>query len=318
MSLSITMLFFKSEPLSRIGAENMKIVKVSLGLVLVIFALFIFSSNQKPVLNANAAILVNADTGEILFEKNANTPFAVASMSKMMTEYLVHESIAEGAINWESEVSISQHSADIGGASIELQAGDVSTIRDLYQAMSIASANNATAALAEHIAGSEEQFSNRMNQKAVELGLSQANFVNATGLTEPDGVNQMTATEVAKLARILIRDFPEVLETSSLPEYTLAFNEETIMNTNQMLIYDYLSFSGLDGLKTGFTNEAGYCFAGTAQIKNTRLITVVMGTEHSDDRFIETRDLLSYGFQTAPLFSLDSIKAKLSELVSAI
>ncbi len=296
----------------------MKIVKVSLGLVLVIFALFIFSSNQKPVLNANAAILVNADTGEILFEKNANTPFAVASMSKMMTEYLVHESIAEGAINWESEVSISQHSADIGGASIELQAGDVSTIRDLYQAMSIASANNATAALAEHIAGSEEQFSNRMNQKAVELGLSQANFVNATGLTEPDGVNQMTATEVAKLARILIRDFPEVLETSSLPEYTLAFNEETIMNTNQMLIYDYLSFSGLDGLKTGFTNEAGYCFAGTAQIKNTRLITVVMGTEHSDDRFIETRDLLSYGFQTAPLFSLDSIKAKLSELVSAI
>ncbi|WP_053589198.1 D-alanyl-D-alanine carboxypeptidase family protein [Bacillus sp. FJAT-22090] len=260
-------------------------------------------SSLEATIKGHSAILLNASTEEILMEQDADIPFPVASMSKMMTEYLVLEQIENGNIEWDDPVVMS-HSAnnmDPRAVKIYVKDNDVLTVRDLYSAMVIYSANNATIALAEHIAGSEKKFAKLMNDKATKMGLSsKTNFVNSTGLFNTDGSeNVMTAKDVALLANQLLRDFPDVIETTKLLEYKLAYDGTTLKNSNAMLDPENqdLYFNPVDGLKTGFTETAGYCFTGTAQKGDKRLISVVMGTKSDDARFLETRKLLSFGFE---------------------
>lgn len=261
-------------------------------------------------LNVEAAILIDADTGKVLYEKNADVVLGVASMSKMMTEYLVLEAIHEGKITWDQQVNINEYihklSAAPGLSNIGLTQGENYTVEELYQAMAIHSGNAATVALAELIAGTEKNFVTMMNNKAEEIGLKDYKFVNSSGLNNrsllgnhpagaPDEESVMSARDTAKLAYRLLKDYPEVLETASQSRLTFR-DGRTYDNFNFMLpglVYEY---EGVDGLKTGSTNFAGFGFTATAKRGDQRFISVVMKAETRDIRFTETEKLLNYGF----------------------
>ncbi|MES5894636.1 serine hydrolase [Bacillus cereus group sp. RP43] len=254
-----------------------------------------------PEIDAKAAIIIDASNGEVIYQNNENEAVAPASMSKMMTAYLVLESIHNGKVRWEDPVKISAKSAQTEGAKIPMQVDDTLTVKDLYQALMIESANNSAVALAEHIAKTEKNFVQLMNEKAQRLEMSdKAKFANASGLQEPDGSEtKMTAADVAKLAYHLIKDYPEILEVTHLRQSQLAFNNVNVTSTNEMLNKNNkaLYIEGIDGLKTGFTDSAGYCFTGTAKQGDNRIITVVMGTKSKTKRFTETNKLMFYAFQ---------------------
>ncbi|WP_192894266.1 D-alanyl-D-alanine carboxypeptidase family protein [Lysinibacillus composti] len=279
------------------------------------------SAETSLGLTVGAAILIDADSGKILYEQNADKSLGIASMTKMMTEYILLDAINEGKISWDQEYRVNEYtykmSQDRALSNVPLRADGTYTIRELYEAMAIYSANAATVAIAETIAGTETEFLKLMNKKAEELGLEGYKFVNASGLnnadlfgmhpqgTGPQDENVMPARSVAKLAYHLLKDHPEVLDTSSIAKKT--FREGTddeieMENWNFMLpglVYEY---EGVDGLKTGTTNLAGYCFTGTAERNGTRLIAVVMNAVDSKGagsykaRFDQTAKLFDYGF----------------------
>ena len=253
-----------------------------------------------PEINAKAAMIIDASDGDIIYQYNENEAFAPASMSKMMTAYLLLESIHNGKVRWEDPVKMSAKAAQTEGARIPVQVNDTLTVKDLYHALMIESANNSAVALAEHMAKSEKDFVQLMNAKAKQLKMSEhAKFANASGLQEPDGSEtKMTAGDVAQLAYHLIKDYPEILEVTHLRQSQLAFNNINVISTNDMLNKNNKSLyiEGMDGLKTGFTDSAGYCFTGTAKQGDNRIITVVMGTSSKTKRFTETNKLMSYAF----------------------
>ncbi|AKE16346.1 MULTISPECIES: D-alanyl-D-alanine carboxypeptidase family protein [Bacillus] len=253
-----------------------------------------------PEINAKAAMIIDASDGDIIYQYNENEAFAPASMSKMMTAYLLLESIHNGKVRWEDPVKMSAKAAQTEGARIPVQVNDTLTVKDLYHALMIESANNAAVALAEHMAKSEKDFVQLMDAKAKQLKMSEhAKFANASGLQEPDGSEtKMTAGDVAQLAYHLIKDYPEILEVTHLRQSQLAFNNINVISTNDMLNKNNKSLyiEGIDGLKTGFTDSAGYCFTGTAKQGDNRIITVVMGTSSKTKRFTETNKLMSYAF----------------------
>lgn len=245
-----------------------------------------------PEINAKAAMIIDASDGDIIYQYNENEAFAPASMSKMMTAYLLLESIHNGKVRWEDPVKMSAKAAQTEGARIPVQVNDTLTVKDLYHALMIESANNSAVALAEHMAKSEKDFVQLMDAKAKQLKMSEyAKFANASGLQEPDGSEtKMTAGDVAQLAYHLIKDYPEILEVTHLRQSQLAFNNINVISTNDMLNKNNKSLyiEGMDGLKTGFTDSAGYCFTGTAKQGDNRIITVVMGTSSKTKRFTET------------------------------
>ncbi|MCL6573378.1 MAG: D-alanyl-D-alanine carboxypeptidase [Bacillus sp. (in: Bacteria)] len=277
---------------------------------------------QDPLnIEADAAILVDAKTGRILYEKNIDTVLGIASMTKMMTEYLLLEAVKEGKVKWDQEYAVSEivykNSQDTGLSNVPLRADGTYKVRELYDAMVIYSANGATIALTEVIAGSETKFVKMMNDKAKELGLKDYKFVNSTGLNNrdyhgehPQGTgaeeeNVMSARAVAQLAFHLINDFPDVLKTASTP--AKVFREGTtdrieMKNWNWMLPSLVYGYPGMDGLKTGTTDFAGYCFTGTATRDGKRFITVVQNAVDDSGeggykaRFDETKKMLDYGF----------------------
>ncbi|MDG2648723.1 D-alanyl-D-alanine carboxypeptidase, partial [Vibrio parahaemolyticus] len=237
---------------------------------------------------------------DIIYQHNENEAFAPASMSKMMTAYLLLENVHNGKVRWEDPVKMSAKAAQTEGARIPVQVNDTLTVKDLFHALMIESANNSAVALAEHMAKTEKDFVQLMNAKAKQLKMSDyAKFANASGLQEPDGSEtKMTAADVANLAYHLIKDYPEILEVTHLRQSQLAFNNINVISTNDMLNKNNkaLYIEGIDGLKTGFTDSAGYCFTGTAKQGDTRIITVVMGTEGKTKRFTETNKLMTYAF----------------------
>ncbi|PEC21366.1 D-alanyl-D-alanine carboxypeptidase family protein [Bacillus cereus] len=253
-----------------------------------------------PEINAKAAIVIDASDGDVIYQNNENEAFAPASMSKMMTAYLLLESVHNGKVRWEDPVTMSAKAAQTEGARIPVQVNDTLTVKDLYHALMIESANNSAVALAEHIAKTEKDFVQLMNAKAKQFEMSEyAKFANASGLQEPDGSEtKMTAADVAKLAYHLIKDYPEILEVTHLRQSQLAFNNINVVSTNDMLNKNNkaLYIEGIDGLKTGFTDSAGYCFTGTAKQGDNRIITVVMGTSGKTKRFTETNKLMTYAF----------------------
>ncbi|WP_449538293.1 D-alanyl-D-alanine carboxypeptidase family protein [Ferdinandcohnia sp. Marseille-Q9671] len=274
-----------------------------------------------PEIEAKYAILIDGDTGRVLYEKDADVAAPIASMTKMMTEYLVLEAIDEGKISWDDTTVISDYSFEISKPSNGFSGAGLTQdkpykVEDLYNAMAIYSDNAATIALAELVAGTEANFIKMMNEKAAELGLPDYHFANSTGLTnqmlenvypdgrDPNGDNVLSAESVALLAYNLIKDYPEALDHSSMPQMT--FEGKKLNNYNWMLKHDPKEspnfvpyyYEGMDGLKTGYTGEAGKCFTGTAVRNGQRLISVVMNTTIEEDapRFVETKKLLDYGF----------------------
>ncbi|MBL3757236.1 D-alanyl-D-alanine carboxypeptidase family protein [Bacillus sp. FSL W8-0519] len=253
-----------------------------------------------PEIDAKAAMIIDASNGDVIYQHNENEAFAPASMSKMMTAYLLLENVHNGKVRWEDPVKMSAKAAQTEGARIPVQVNDTLTVKDLYHALMIESANNSAVALAEHMAKSEKDFVQLMDAKAKQFKMSEhAKFANASGLQEPDGSEtKMTAGDVANLAYHLIKDYPEILEVTHLRQSQLAFNNINVISTNDMLNKNNkaLYIEGIDGLKTGFTDNAGYCFTGTAKQGDTRIITVVMGTKGKTKRFTETNKLMSYAF----------------------
>lgn len=272
-------------------------------------------------IHVDGAILIDADSGKILYEENADTPLGIASMSKMMTEYILFEAIKEGKVSWDQEYSVTDYtyavSQDRRLSNVPLRRDGTYTIRELYEALAIYSANAATIAIAETIAGTETEFLKLMDEKAKELGLKDYKFVNSTGLNNeylqgmhPQGTgekdeNVMPAKSVARLAFHLMKDYPEVLETTKIK--TKVFREGTsdaikMDNWNFMLPGFVYAYEGVDGLKTGTTDFAGHCFTGTAKRGDKRVIAVVMkavdanGKGSYKARFDATRALFDYGF----------------------
>ncbi|TMV47237.1 D-alanyl-D-alanine carboxypeptidase [Paenibacillus mesophilus] len=284
-------------------------------------------------LEAKAAILIEASTGQVLYEMNADQPMPPASMSKMMTEYLVMEAVKSGKIKWDSIVSPSQYAVDVIGSGQLIGPGEKYTVKDLFGAMSIYSANDATVALAEFVGGSEADFVKMMNDTAKKFGFNEKSFfINSTGLsradlgkyappgTEPD--TMITARDAATLAYHIITEHPEVLEFSSVPSKKFRETDKSPMiNWNWMLEgnkdnpnFKSYVYQGLDGLKTGHTLEAGYCFTGTAVRNGMRLISVVMNTPSEAKRFRETQKLLDYGFNTFEMKSVIPAKSQVDSM----
>ena len=272
-------------------------------------------------IKAEAAILLDAKTGKILYQKNPDAVLGVASMSKMMTEYLVLEAIKNKKITWDQNVMINEYvhklSAAPGLSNIGLTQGEEYTVKELYEAMAIHSGNAATVALAELISGTEKNFVELMNKKAGKLGLKDYNFVNSSGLNNesllgnhpaggPTDENVMSARATAKLAFYLVNDYPEVLETAQIAKLKFKDGKE-YPNFNWMLPSLIFQYNGVDGLKTGSTDFAGYCFTATAQRDGQRFISVVMKAESKDTRFTETKKILDYAFSN---FSLEKVLAK--------
>ncbi|MEG2258863.1 MAG: D-alanyl-D-alanine carboxypeptidase family protein [Oscillospiraceae bacterium] len=248
-----------------------------------------FANREELPLDASAVVLVERETGEVLYEKNADEPRAIASITKVMTIILVMEALESGKISLDETVNISEHAFSMGGSQIWLEPGEIFTVNELLKAVSVASANDAAVALAEHVGGSEDGFVSMMNQKAAELGMTKTTFKNSNGLDEDGHIS--CARDVALMSReILKHELVRNYITTWMDE--LRNGETQLTNTNKML----KSFNGISGIKTGTTNKAGVCISASAIRNDMELIAVVLGSSDSKARFASAGTLLEYGF----------------------
>jgi len=269
-------------------------------LFLFLFLLIPFNvlAEEEFIPNGTSGILMEANSGKIIFEKEKDKQVSVASMTKMMAQILILERIEAGKIKWNDIVTVSKNAADMGGSQIYLSEGEKMSVEDLMKGISVASGNDATVAMAEYISGSEEKFVSLMNKKAKQLGLKNTHFVNCTGL---DVENHYSSSyDMAVIARELVTKHPEILRFSSIYEDYLREDTENkfwLVNTNKLINF----YSGADGLKTGHTDAAGYCLAATAKRNDLRLIAIVLGEKDSKVRNTETISLLDYGFNSVKM-----------------
>ena len=276
-------------------------------MLLLLFSFFIpivvLAEGEDLLKEAGSGILIEASTGTVIFEKNSHDKVAVASLTKMVAQILILENIESGNLKWDEIVSVSANAAGMGGTQIFLTAGEKMSVRDLFKGISMASANDATVAMAERIAGTEDAFVKLMNDKVRELGLKETTFKNCTGLDEEGHLS--SAYDMALIAKELL-DHEQILEFSSVYEDYLRAdtpNKFWLVNTNKLVRF----YEGADGLKTGFTDAAMYSMAVTAKRNNMRLIAVVLGEKVSKTRNAETTELLDYGFN---LYKIDIIRRK--------
>ena len=245
---------------------------------------------------ARSYILMEESSGKVLLEKEADTSYPPASITKVMTLLLIHDAIAEGKINWDDKVTISEHAAHMGGSQVFMEPGEEQTVRDLVKCICIASANDAAVAMSEYIAGSEEQFVQMMNDKAKALGMNNTVFKNACGLHVDGHVS--SARDIAIMSRELVKNYPEITKVVTTWMDTIVHrtrrgeSEFGLANTNKMLKW----YNGITGLKTGYTPEAKHCVSATATRDNMGLIAVIMGAQDGKIRFQEAAQLLDYGF----------------------
>lgn len=260
---------------------------------IIIFLLVLFPINVFAIADhAKSSILIESSTGTIILEKNSNEKASIASMTKMMTLLIIMEYLDNGKISLSDMVPISENAASMGGSQVYLSPNSKMPLEVLLKSVSIASANDSAVALAEYVAGSKEKFVELMNERSEELGLTNTHFMNVHGLDEEN--HYSTAYDMAMIARELVKH-EKILEYSSKYEDYVTHPDGTntwIVNTNKLINY----YPGLDGLKTGFTNTAGYCITATAKRGNMRLISVVMGEENNKVRNQDTMELLNYGF----------------------
>jgi len=245
-------------------------------------------------LNARSALLMESETGELLYEKNPHLELPPASMTKIMTMLLVMEAIEEGRARLEDKLVVSELAASMGGSQIWLEPGEEMTLEDMMKAIAIVSANDACVAVAEYLYGTEEAFIKKMNERAKELGLKNTYFYNTNGLPPDDPSQQgnyTSAYDLSIMTRELLK-YPKVLEwTSTWIDY-LRDGESVLNNTNRLVRH----YQGADGMKTGYTDEAKYCVTATAERNGLRFIAIIMAADSSSTRFNEAAQLLSYGF----------------------
>ncbi len=251
---------------------------------------------QLPV---KAAMLMSADTGEVLYNQNMDSPMAMASITKIMTMLLVFDEIHKGTIALTDLVSVSQHAANMGGSQIWLDPSESFTVDEMLLAVCVSSANDAAVALAEHVAGSETVFVDMMNRRAAELGMENTNFVNACGL-DAEG-HYSSAYDIALMSREIMK-YDELVKYTTVWTDSLRDGQTMLVNTNKLI----RSYSGITGLKTGTTGDAGICITTTATRDGMSIIAVVLGAASSDDRFDAARTLMDFGFANFQLASIPS------------
>lgn len=247
-------------------------------------------------LESKSAVLMDAGTGTVLYEKNSHEAMPPASVTKVMTMLLIYEAERDGKFDWSDTVQVSEHAASMGGSQVFLEPGETQTAADMTKCIAIASANDAAVAMAEFVAGSEEAFVEKMNQRAKELGMEDTHFVNACGL-DVDG-HETSAYDIALMSRELMTNFPEIQDYTTTWQDTILHktrkgeSEFGLTNTNKLIKW----YEGATGLKTGSTGKALYCLSGTAERDGLHLIGVVMAAPDFKVRFQETMKLLDYGF----------------------
>ncbi len=241
-----------------------------------------------------SALLMDVATGTVLYEKNAHEQLAPASVTKIMTLLLVMEAVDSGKIHWDDPVTASENAAAKGGSQVYLKAGETMTVTDMVKSIAVSSANDCACAMAEHIAGSESAFVDRMNARAQELGMQDTNFVNCTGLDDGADADRhrTSAYDIALMSRQLMKYHPDIKKFTTIWMDTIRGGEFGLSNTNKLIRF----YRGATGLKTGFTSGAGYCLSATAERDGMELIAVVMGCETSNIRTAACKSMLDYGF----------------------
>lgn len=253
---------------------------------------------------ARSYILLESNTGTVITEKDADVQMPPASITKIMTLLLVMEAVDSGKISMEDTVTASEHASSMGGSQIWLKEGEQMALTDVLKAAVVSSANDASVALAEHVAGSEESFVTMMNERAAQLGMKNTVFHNATGLDAEGHVS--SARDIAIMAQELLKH-PRILDYTTIWMDSLRGGETQLVNTNKLIRF----YEGATGLKTGTTEDAGYCLCATAQRNEESLIAVVMGCTTTADRFSAARKLLDFGFANYTVFDPSSLELPL-------
>lgn len=271
------------------------------------FSTKVYAEEIELAKNATSAIIIEASTGEIIWKKNENEKRPPASMTKMMSMLLIMESLEKGNIKMDDVVTASLNASSMGGSQIFLEAGEKMKVEELLKGIAIGSGNDATVAMAERIAGTEGLFVKLMNERARELGLKNTNFKNSTGLDAEN--HYSTAHDMAMIAKELVKHDKILEYTGTYEEYLRKDSDSPfwLVNTNKLVRF----YNGADGLKTGYTGDAGYCLTATAKKDNMRLITVVMNEPTSQIRNSETSEMLDYGFN---MYSIDNVLSKDTDL----
>lgn len=263
-------------------------------------------------LSAKSALLMEVKSGEVIFEKNPELKLPPASMTKIMTMLLVMEAIEDNTVSLTEKIIISERAASMGGSQVYLEAGEEMNLEELMKAVAISSANDASVAVAEYVYGTEDRFVQKMNERAKELGLKNTYYYNTNGLPSSDAEIEGNYTTVYDLARLTreIYKYEKIFKWASIWIDSLRRGEFVLNNTNRLVKH----FQGANGLKTGHTDEAGFCITATARRGDLDFIAVIMGAESSDKRFTEAAKLLNYGFN---LFESREIAIK-GEKITAI
>ena len=279
----------------------MKRIAMVLAVALVVGLMPIRVMAQPTEVPAKSGVLIDAATGTVLYEQNAHEKLAPASVTKVMTMLLIMEAIEDGRIGWDDMVTTSEAAAAKGGSQVYLKVGETMSVNDMLKSIAVSSANDCACAMAEHIAGSENAFVELMNQRAVELGMTDTHFVNCTGLDDgEDAASHLTcAYDIAIMSRELLVKHPKIKEFTTIWMDTIRNGAFGLSNTNKLVRF----YPGATGLKTGFTANAGYCLSASAQRDGMELIAVVMGSETSKDRFAACKQLLDYGFANYALIT---------------
>ena len=273
--------------------------------IIILFSfLFLFISYVKAediTSFSESAILFEASTGKILYEKDADIEKAPASMTKIMSMVLIMDAVNNGQLKMNDDVLISENASSMGGSQVYLNTGETYKVESLLKSIAIASANDAVVALAEKIAGTESKFVDMMNNKCKEIGCTHTNFVNPHGL-DAEG-HYSSARDMGIMGIYLVENYPEILEFTSIYEDYLQRPDGSstwLVNTNKLVRF----YEDVDGLKTGFTSTAGYCLTSTAKKNNMRLVGVVMGVDSPDNRTSDTVKMLNYGFNSYKLATI--------------
>lgn len=268
-------------------------------LFLIIILLIIFNYNLKlsanEILcpNAKSAYLIEADSNTVIYAKNEDSKLPMASMTKVMTLALIYDAIKENKISLNTKITCSEHAKSMGGSQVYLEVGEVHELSEMLKCIAIASANDCAVAVSEAIYGSEANFVNHMNEKAKELGMINTHYVDVTGLSDEN--HYTSAKDMAVISRYLVNNHPEILALTNLKEAYFRENTDNpfwLVNTNKLIG----KIESVDGLKTGWTNKAGYCITTTAIKNGMRIIGVVMGYDNSNIRNTEMIGLINYGF----------------------
>ncbi len=269
-------------------------------LLVLLLAIGLLPLPAKAVeVKAKSAVLMDVETGTVLYEQNAHEPLAPASVTKVMTMLLIMEAIDDGRLGWKDTVTASEAAAAKGGSQVYLKVGETMTVEDMLKSIAVSSANDCACAMAEHIAGSEAAFVEKMNARAKELGMKDTNFVNCTGLDDDPGAeaHKTSAYDIAVMSRELLKKHPDIKKFTTIWMDTVRNGAFGLSNTNKLVRF----YPGATGLKTGFTSKAGYCLSASAQRDGMELVAVVMGAETSQDRFSACKALLDHGFASYAL-----------------